>query len=199
MPSVSAASAEDAGCAVELECQGREVFRVASAAPTAVAEHDARLAAGQERRAPARQARLFGEPRVLAAELLRFVVEIVAELNDAIALLLEEFDRRRKGRRGRRDQVHRVVRELWIAGLRRLPLRVAQNVGQARSRRDTGTSRGCAAPRPASSGPARSVRRRLRRRRRRARRKSRTSRRAQGARRLRAGRPSSATDACARS
>ena len=70
---------------------------------------------------------LLGEPRVLAAERLRFVVEIVAELHHAIALLLEELGRRRERGRRRRDQVHGVARELGIAGLRRLPLRIAQN------------------------------------------------------------------------
>src|SRR6185295_3629315 len=66
--------------AVELERERRSIFSVAAAAATSFTEHDARFAAGQDGRALAGGAHSLGEPRMLAPERLRFVVEIVAEL-----------------------------------------------------------------------------------------------------------------------
>ena len=165
--------------------------------PPPLAEHDARLAARQNRRAPAALQRLFREPRVLAAERLRLVVEVVAELHDAEALDLEEARRGRERRRRSRDQVHAVVARTRDRRASASPTRDRPRRCELRVASDSDNSRGCAARRPESSDRASSGPTRSRRRRRRARRRSRTSPRAPDARRRRAARPSS-RDRCLR-
>src|SRR5690348_6579702 len=91
------------GRTVELERKRGQILGIAAASPSAITEHDARLAAGENRNALAALSRLFREPRVRAAERLRFVVEVVAELHDSKAILFEEARRRCERRRSRRD------------------------------------------------------------------------------------------------
>ncbi len=119
---------EDPWSTVELEGEGGDVFRVA-AAPAAPPSPSTTRVSPPERIATRRpEARvLLREPRVLTTQRLRLVGEIVAEIDDLVTLLVEESRRRihRGGRR--RDQVHRIARELARAGLRRLAARVAEH------------------------------------------------------------------------
>src|SRR5690606_10872597 len=69
---------EDAGRSGELEREPREVLEIASAAAVGVTEHDARLAAGQDRGRRPGARKLERKPRVLPAERLGLAVEIVA-------------------------------------------------------------------------------------------------------------------------